>query len=111
LKILLDNCVPLDFVRYLPGHEVTHCSRLGWEKLGNGKLLTAADDAGFPVMVTVDHSIQFQQNMAGRKVAVIYLRARKNKVDVLAPMGDLVLNAIDDLQPGTVLTIRHPDWQ
>jgi hypothetical protein len=73
-------------------------------------LLSAAAGAGFPVMVTVDRSIQFQQNMAGREIAVIYLRAVKNKVDVLAPMGDLVLAAIENLQPGTVLTIQHPDW-
>jgi hypothetical protein len=111
LRILLDNCVPSDFAVQLPGHEVFHCNQLGWEKLGNGKLLSTAEDAGFLVMVTVDKSIQFQQNMHRRKIAVIYLRAFKNKVDVLAPMGDLVLAAVEDLQPGTVLTIQHPDWR
>ena len=111
MKILLDNCVPGDFAQHLPGHDVAHCAHLGWERLGNGTLLSAAEEAGFSVMVTVDKSIQFQQNMRRRKIAVIYLRAVKNKVDVLAPMGELVLTAVEDLQPGTILTIQHPDCQ
>jgi hypothetical protein len=110
LKILLDNCVPLKFALLLLGHEVAHCSRLGWERLGNGRLLSVAEDAGFPVMVTVDKSIEFQQNMGRRKIAVIYLRAVSNDLDTLKPMVEQVLAAVQSLEPGTVLTIQHPYW-
>ncbi|CAN5532371.1 hypothetical protein BH11ARM2_BH11ARM2_02420 [soil metagenome] len=59
---------------------------MGWERLSNGRLLSAAEDAGFAVMVTVDKSVQFQQNMVGQ-----------------------VLTALENLQAGTVITLQHPD--
>ncbi len=111
MKILLDNCAPVKFARLLLGHEVTHCSRVGWEKLSNGRLLAAAEDAGFMVMVTVDKSIPFQQNMTRRKIAVIYMRAVQNDLKTLRPMAPLVLAALENLQLGTVLTLTHPDWR
>lgn len=111
MKILLDNCVPRPFERQLVGHEVVHCSRLGWEGLVNGKLLAAAEAAGFLVMVTVDRNMQFQQNMAGRDIAVIYLRAPKNDLPSLIPLAVRVLEELDMLQPGTVLTISHPNMR
>lgn len=92
------------------GREVSHCSRLGFETLSNGKLLSAAEAAGFQVIVTVDKSIEHQQNMSGRSISVIYLRASMNKVEILASMGDMVLDAINSVGPTMTLTILHPDW-
>jgi hypothetical protein len=111
LRILLDDGLPRPFERLLIGHETVHCSRLGWERFKNGNLLSAADDAGFPVMVTVDQSIQHQQNMSGRRVAVIYLRAAKNDLATLAPMAAMVMGQLQNLQPGSIVTIERPDWR
>jgi hypothetical protein len=54
--------------RLITGHEVTHTSRLGWGALKNGNLLEAAEGAGFEVMITVDRSMKFQQNLTGRTI-------------------------------------------
>jgi len=62
-------------------------------------------------MVTVDQGIQHQQNMGGRKIAVIFLQALKNDIPTLTPMAKLVLAQLDDIEPGGVLTIQHPDWR
>ena len=45
----------------------------GWERLANGALLEAAETAGFEVFVTADKNIRYQQNLAGRKIAIITL--------------------------------------
>ena len=60
MKILLDHCVPRPFERLLLGHEAIHTSRLAWQRLENGDLLSAAEEAGFLVLITVDRSMQYQ---------------------------------------------------
>ena len=102
--------MPRPFERHFPGHEAVHCSRLGWEKLVNGTLLSAAEEAGFTVLVTVDHSIRFQQNMSGRGIAILYLKVKKNDMPTLLSMADLVLQRLDNLQAGTIATLEHPDY-
>ena len=103
--------MPVKFAYLLPGHEVLHCGRLGWERLSNGKLLSAAEDDGFPVMVTVDRNMQYQQNMSGRRISIIYLRAPKNSMPKLAPLAGEVLGSLENLIAGTIVTINHPDMR
>ncbi len=45
----------------------------GWERLVNGALLDAAEAAGFEVLVTADKNIRYQQNLIGRKIAIVVL--------------------------------------
>lgn len=46
---------------------------MGWDRLSNGELLTAAEQAGFEVLLTTDKNIRYQQNLAGRKIAIVVL--------------------------------------
>ena len=47
---------------------------MGWpDQLENGKLLEVAEQSGFDVMVTSDQNIRYQQNLAGRKLALVVL--------------------------------------
>jgi len=41
--------------------------------LSNGDLLSAAERAGFDIMLTADRRIRYQQNLAGRRLALIVL--------------------------------------
>jgi len=52
---------------YLEGHTVRTAAQEGWDKLRNGDLLTAAEEAGFDLSLTTDKDIRYQQNLAGRK--------------------------------------------
>ncbi|HJU11959.1 MAG TPA: hypothetical protein VJ728_13835, partial [Candidatus Binataceae bacterium] len=54
-------------------HTVTEARARGREELGNGELLTVAEAAGFEVLVTTDRNLPYQQNLAGRKIAVVIL--------------------------------------
>ncbi len=46
---------------------------MDWAELVNGQLLRAAEDAGFDVMLTADQSIAYQQNLKGRKLALVVM--------------------------------------
>ncbi|MEZ5557754.1 MAG: hypothetical protein R3E86_04315 [Pseudomonadales bacterium] len=39
---------------------------LQWSTLGNGELLTAAEQAGFEVLVTTDSNLRYQQDLSSR---------------------------------------------
>jgi hypothetical protein len=45
------------------------------DTLRNGELLDAAEAAGFDVFVTTDRNIRHQQNLAGRKLAIVVIGA------------------------------------
>ncbi len=38
---------------------------------GHGDLLSAAEQAGFDIMLAADRRIRYQQNLAGRRLALI----------------------------------------
>ncbi len=47
--------------------------------------LLALADASFDVLVTLDQNIRYQQNLTGRKIALVILRARSNRLVDLHP--------------------------
>src|SRR5690349_7319137 len=73
MRILFDNGTPRGVANGLPGHTVEEARAHGWDTLRNGELLDAAEAAGFDVFVTTDRSIPYQQNLSGRRIAVVVL--------------------------------------
>ena len=72
MHILFDNNVPVGVRRFLAGHDVRTFVEMQWHpQLDNGKLLTEAEAAGFDVLVTSDQNIRYQQNLIGRKLALV----------------------------------------
>lgn len=73
IRILLDENIPIGVRAILTGYDVQTVPEMGWAGLGNGALLRAAEDSGFEIMVTADQNIRRQQNLAGRKIALVVL--------------------------------------
>jgi hypothetical protein len=73
MRILFDHGTPRGLARELPLHIVTLTKEMGWERLSNGELMRVAEDAGFDLFLTTDQRIQYQQNLAGRKIALVVL--------------------------------------
>jgi hypothetical protein len=46
MRILFDQGTPAPLIPFLEGHTVTQAKDRGWERLVNGELLKAAEDAG-----------------------------------------------------------------
>ena len=73
MRILFDHGTPAPLSPFLEGHTVTKAKDAGWDKLNNGELLKAAEEAGFEVLVTTDKSMVAQQNLKRRTIAVVVL--------------------------------------
>ena len=72
-RILLDENVPVGVIKLLSDHVVRHVHDEGWTGLSNGALITAAEKAGFTVLVTADQNLAYQQNLVGRRLALVVL--------------------------------------
>jgi hypothetical protein len=104
MRVLLDECVPRALRQELFDHEVKTVAEAGWAGLKNGELLRLA--AGeFDLLLTVDRSLEYQQNFAGVELAVIVVHASSNDVVLLRPLMPAVLAAISEAKPGMVMHI------
>lgn len=72
-RILLDENVPVAVRDQLPGFSVATVAEMGWAGLSNGELLTAAEQAGFDMIVTGDQNIPRQNDFSGSRLAVVVL--------------------------------------
>lgn len=69
MRLLLDECVPWPMRKVLDGHSCTTAQRMGWDAITNGELIRLAE-ADLDVFVTSDQNIRYQQNLAGRRIAI-----------------------------------------
>jgi predicted nuclease of predicted toxin-antitoxin system len=77
MRVLLDECIDRRLKPRLPQHEVSTVQELGWAGKRNGELLDLA--AGkFEVFVTVDQNLRYQQQLLGRRIAVLILIVPSN---------------------------------
>jgi hypothetical protein len=72
VRILFDQGTPAPLRRALSGHDVATAYEMGWSQLTNGNLLKEAE-ASFDIFITTDQSLQYQQNLSGRRLAVLTL--------------------------------------
>ena len=73
MRILFDQGTPVPLRRVLDAHRVETAYEQHWSTLDNGDLLAAAEENGFDILVTTDLNLRYQQNLAGRKIAIVAL--------------------------------------
>jgi hypothetical protein len=105
MRLLLDECVPTDLRIDFIGHETLTINEAGFKGLKNGKLLKSAGEV-FDALITVDKNIQYQQNRLTLPIAVIILSARSNRYDFLLPLMPKVLQVIETIKTGEIITVR-----
>lgn len=89
------------------GYDCTPVQEAGWSGKDNGELLALADGV-FDVLVTVDQKIRYQQNLTRRKIALVIVRARSNRLVDLQPHFPACIEALGSIQPGTVVEVGSP---
>jgi hypothetical protein len=105
MLVLFDNGTPRTLARYLiDHHSVTEARARGWEELENGGLLSAAEAEGFQVLVTTDRNIRYQQNLAGRKIAIVVLG--KGRWSIIKPRVAEIAAAVSAATPGSYAEIE-----
>ena len=106
MKILFDQATPVPIRPYLQGHFVRTAAQQHWDKLRNGELLNVAEDAGFDLLLTTDKNMGYQQNLSGRTIAIVVLRAQQ--WPKLRPHIQLVIGAVNAAQPGSYTEVKIP---
>ncbi len=106
MRILFDQATPVPIRGYLDRHEVRTASQEGWGTLKNGDLLTAAEAAGFDVLLSTDRNLRYQQNLEGRKIAVVIIC--RQQWPQLLPHVQRVVEAVNSAVKGSYLEIDIP---
>ena len=106
MRVLLDECVPEPLRRFLPEHECQTVQKAGLSGRRNGELLRIAEELGYDVLLTVDKNLPYQQRIEGRRVAVLILMARSNKLKDLLPLLPDCSEALRRLERGQVVRVK-----
>jgi hypothetical protein len=106
MLVLFDQGTPVPMRPFLKGHTVETAAQRGWDKLKNGELLEAAEEAGFVVLITPDKNIRYQQNLGLRRIAIVVLG--NPQWPVLRRHVERVALAVDSAQPGSYTFVEIP---
>jgi hypothetical protein len=107
MKIILDESVPQKLRLLIEGHTVVTVAFQGWSGLKNGELLATAEEAGFELFITADQEITYQQNLAGRKMALLVLST--NNWDYIKTAIAKIMAAIAGVTPGRYTELEIPE--
>jgi predicted nuclease of predicted toxin-antitoxin system len=105
MQILIDECIDERLRNFLPGHNCQTARYAGLAGFKNGALLTAAEEAGFDVLLTVDHGMTYQQNLRGRRIAIVVFRAKSNRLKDLLPHITATLVHLESIKPGQIVNV------
>ena len=76
----------------------------GWSGKRNGELLRLAE-AEFDALVTMDKSIEYQQNLSGIKLGIIIVSAQSNRRQDIAPAMPEINKILRTMRAGTVIHV------
>ncbi|HKO03533.1 MAG TPA: DUF5615 family PIN-like protein [Candidatus Acidoferrales bacterium] len=105
MRVLLDECVPRKLKLRLPGHDCRTVPEAGRAGKKNGELLDLAERHNFEIFITMDKGLEFEQNMSGRRIAVLIFAARSNRLADLVPCIPACLEHLLSIHPGQLLRI------
>jgi hypothetical protein len=106
MLILFDHVTPRGISRFLPGHTVTKAKDRGWDRLSNGDLLAEAERAGYDVLLTADKNMRHQQNLMGRRIALVVLSTPQWPFVRLHL--DRIAAAVNACRPGSFVEVDIP---
>jgi predicted nuclease of predicted toxin-antitoxin system len=102
MRILLDESLPRELARDLPGHVVRTVVQMGWAGRKNGELLQLAT-AEFDLLLTADRNLEYQQNVAQVGIGIAVLIGRTNRIEDLRPLLPALLAGIENVRPGQLV--------
>ena len=106
MRILFDQGTPVPLRHELVGHDVATAFEVGWAGLSNGELLRRAEGR-FDLLITTDQNLQYQQNLTGRRLAILVLPT--TSWPRLAPHAREIAAAASTMQPGEYRELVFPD--
>jgi hypothetical protein len=103
VKVLLDENIDHGLRKLLGQHDVVTVTYMRWTGLKNGELLRIAEDSGIEVLLTGDQTLTFEQNLTGRRLAIVALSAIQ--LPIIKKNLPQIIAAIDNAAPGSFQTV------
>jgi predicted nuclease of predicted toxin-antitoxin system len=103
LRILFDENVPAPLRQFFADDQVATVQQLGWSGIENGELVSRAE-ADFDVLILADKNLRYQQNLAGRTLALVELPT--NRWPVLEQLGIQVADAAHGASVGSYVVVQ-----
>ena len=104
MRVLLDECVPIQLKREFADFDARTVRDMGWRTIKNGALLlTAATE--FDALVTVDVGLDVALTQSGAKIGVVLIRAPGSSPKLLAPFLPAAKDALRRVQPGQFIAV------
>jgi len=72
MLILFDHGTPKGLIRALPGHTIITAQSKGWDRLNNGALLNAAEEAALDLLLTTDRIIGISRTLRDEKSPLLF---------------------------------------
>ncbi len=111
MLILFDHGAPRGVARALSAHTVITAQARGWDKLTNGALLAAAEEAAVDVLFTTDQNIRYQQDLTGRRIALVVLTGTTKWSRVRLHLElhlERIVTIVNAATPGTYTEVHIP---
>ena len=105
MRILLDECVPWPMQKLLAGHSCSTVQAKGWGGIKNGDLLQRAESQ-FDLFITSDQNIRYQQNLIGRRIAILELST--NDIHRIQAASVLIEEALATISPSEFKQLSIP---
>jgi hypothetical protein len=107
MLILFDHGAPRGVAPALRGHTIITAKAKGWDRLTNGDLLKVAEEAAVDLLFTTDQRIRYQQNLTGRKIAIVVL-AGTTKWSRVQLHLERIAALVDAATPGSYTEVEIP---
>ena len=104
MRVLLDECVPIQLKREFAEFEARTVRDMGWRMIKNGALLLAAA-AEFDALLTVDVGLDVSLTQSGAQIGVVLIRTRGTSPKLLAPLLPAAKDALRRVQPGEFIAV------
>ena len=67
--------------------------------------MSLAEKAGFQLFFTMDKGLEYQQNLTGRNIAILIVRARSNRLKDLLPHLEACRFIMTSIKPGELVRV------
>ncbi len=86
------------------GHECQTVRQTGFGSKRNGELLALAEGR-WDVLLTSDRNIKYQQNMTGRRISIVILCAKSNRMKDLLPLMPACAQTLLSVLAGSIVEV------
>lgn len=102
-RVLIDECLPIQLHRMLPGFDARTVGYMGWSGKSDGELLAAASGQ-FDVLLTGDQALPSEHDLARLGIAVVVVQETRRRA--VERKRGAILSALHAAVPGQVSVVR-----